>query len=215
MMNTVILLLVSLVLGQFPGFFKHPRSFIECSHYLRVSTSPLLRFLKKKKNCSLPKLFVSFFKLSAKLRLIAGDPIYFSRSPPSLPVRGPRPRGPTQPGRPTPSCGPRAPHSGPVSAPRAPRRRPDPDLLDPPFLSISLTASRRLSSLPAPVLPDPPPEPDAAWFIDLRSASGLYQTRRGRPAAQARRAGHPPSALPSGATGAPFKLFLESFLCHP
>lgn len=57
MMNTVILLLVSLVWGQFPGFFKHPRSFIECSHYLRVSTSPLLRFLKKKKKLFPPQTF--------------------------------------------------------------------------------------------------------------------------------------------------------------
>lgn len=213
MMSTVILL-VSLIWEQFPGSFKHPRSFIECSHYLSLHLTPP-PFLKKKFFfCFPPKLFVSFFKLGEVTIDRWGYGLLLEVAAFTA-GQGTAPRGPTQPGRPTLSCGPRAPHRGPVSAPRAPRRRPDRDLLGPPFLSISLAASRLLSSLPAPVLPDPAPEPDAAWFIDLRSASGLYQSQRGRPAAQARRAGGPPSALPGGATGAPFKLFLGSFLCHP
>lgn len=67
----MILSLVFLILGQFSASSRDTRSFIELSHYLRVSISSLLRSLitKKKK-----KKIVPFYKLLAELRLFAQDP---------------------------------------------------------------------------------------------------------------------------------------------
>ena len=118
MMNTVLLLLVSLIWGQFLGSFKHPRSCIECSHYLRVSTSPFLRFFKKKNCFPPPKLFVSFFKLGEVTIGRWGSGVLFKVAA-GLPVRGPR-RGdpasraarlPPVGARPTPAPGPGPPRS--------------------------------------------------------------------------------------------------------
>lgn len=165
----MILSLVFLILGQFSASSRDTRSFIELSHYLRVSISSLLRSLitKKKKK----KMFPSTnswrsYGCSPRTRET------LSRSP-SLP-QGPHPLRP-------PSSLQQA--ARPAPWPRLGRGCPDWALLGP-QLFIPPAASGLLSSPPAPFLPDPPPEPDAAWFIDLRSASGLYQTQRGRPVAQ-------------------------------
>ena len=119
-MNTVILLLVSLVLGQFPGFFKHPRSFIECSHYLRVSTSPLLRFLKKKKKI-VPSPNFSFPSSNSRRSYDWSLGIRFTFQGRRLHCRsGGRARGdPPSRAAQLPPVG-RAPHTAAQSRPRAP-----------------------------------------------------------------------------------------------
>lgn len=101
MINTVILFLIFLILGQFSGSLRVPRSVFECSHYLGVSISPLLR-----------SLIFSLQTFRSLLHTLGG-------------VRSVRPGPGTLPGSPSPPQGPH-PVRPSYSLPRAarPARRP-------------------------------------------------------------------------------------------
>lgn len=188
----MILSLVFLILGQFSASSRDTRSFIELSHYLRVSISSLLRSLitkKKKKNCSL-------------LQTLGG--VTAVRPGPGRHFQGRRHcrRDPTHCARPPPSSRLRAPHHGPGSDAGV---RTGPSSV----LNFSFRRQPQDCSLPLP----PPSFPTLRrsltppGLLTLDRLRGFIRPSGGVPWRRA------PSR--SGAAGVPFKCFSKPLLPFP